>query len=112
MLYLLIGYLFLFIYRPFEIWPALGEMRLELLYMLVTLAVWAWNREKYWPANPMHAAVLAFAGAVLVCWAASPWSSEGSDTVEKYFKCLVFYVLVVTVVRDEQGLKRLVQALC
>ena len=37
MLWILIGYMFLFIHRPFEIWPALGTLHIERLYMLGTL---------------------------------------------------------------------------
>src|SRR5436190_843651 len=31
-LWILIGYMFLFIHRPFEVWPSLGEMHLERVY--------------------------------------------------------------------------------
>ena len=58
--WLLIGYMFLFIHRPFEVWPALGEIRLELLYMLVTGIVWLAYPGKRWLANPFHAGVVAF----------------------------------------------------
>ena len=108
--WLLIGYMFLFIHRPFEVWPALGEVRLELLYMLVTGIVWLAYPGKRWLSNPFHAGVVAFAAAVGLCWLASPWSGEGYDTVEKYFKMLVFYGMLVTVVHDAAGLKKIVFA--
>ena len=41
--WMLIGYMFLFIHRPFEVWPWLGELHVERLYMLLTLAVWLWS---------------------------------------------------------------------
>ena len=59
MLYLLIGYMYLFIHRPFEIWPALGELRVELGYMVGTIAFWAVFAEKRWPANVLNLAVVA-----------------------------------------------------
>jgi hypothetical protein len=111
MIYLLIGYLFLYIHRPFEVWPALGDLRVELVYTLVMGVAWLCSGRKRWVPNPMHAAVLAFAVAVGVCWAVSPWASESSDAVEKYFKMLVGYVLLVSVVRDEEDLRLVVRAL-
>jgi O-Antigen ligase len=110
MVWLLIGYMFLFIHRPFEVWPLLGDIRLELCYMLVTGAVWILYPDKRWPVNPLHAAILAFAGAILVCWSVSPWSDQTLETVDRYFKLLVFYLLLVTVVHDEKSLRRIILA--
>ena len=96
MVYLLIGYMWLFIHRPFEVWPVLGEMRLELVYILITLVVWAFYRDKGWLPNPLHAAFFAFASAVLICWLANPWRSEYSNLiVENYFKQLLFYIFCI-----------------
>ena len=36
--WLLIGYMFLFIHRPFELWPALGELHVERVYILGVMA--------------------------------------------------------------------------
>ena len=58
--WLLIGYMFLFIHRPFEVWPALGDLRVERVYMCATLAVWVLYPGKRWLSNPMHAAYAAF----------------------------------------------------
>jgi O-antigen ligase len=108
--WLLIGYMFLFIHRPFEIWPFLADLRIELVYMLGTGMVWLLAPGKRWLSNPLHTAVLVFAVAVLVCWLASPWATEGFETVDRYAKLLVFYVMLVTVVHDEKGLRRLLLA--
>ena len=70
--WLLIGYMFLFIDRPFEVWPWLGDLHVERVYMLFTLAAWAVYPNKRWLPNPQHVAYAAFATAVLVCWGASP----------------------------------------
>jgi O-antigen ligase len=108
--WLLIGYMFLFIHRPFEVWPALGEIRLELLYMLVTGIVWLVHPGKRWPGNPLHFAIAAFAAAMVICCLASPWNGESFETVERYLKLLVFYLMLVTVVHDEASLRRLALA--
>jgi O-antigen ligase len=108
--WLLIGYMFLFIHRPFEVWPALGDLHVERVYMAVTLAAWAVYPGKRWLPNPQHAAYAAFAAVVLACWCLSPWMDRSQPAVEDYFKVVVFYVLLVTTVHDEQALKRVVAA--
>lgn len=111
MFFLLIGYMWLFIHRPFEVWPVLGEMRLELAYVIVVMIVWAFYPKKHWLPNPLHAAFLAFAVAVVVCWLASSFRSEHGDLlVENYFKQVLFYILLATVIRDEKSLKLFVNA--
>lgn len=105
MVWLLIGYMFLFIDRPFEVWPWLGDLHFERFYMLFTVAVWAVYPGKRWIPNAQHAAYAAFALAVLMCWAMSPWADKGQPVVEDWFKIVVFYVLLVTTVHDEKGLK-------
>jgi hypothetical protein len=105
MIWLLIGYLFLIIYRPFEIWPALGEFRIELLYMLGTGAIWLVSPKKL-SFNPIHLGVAAFALGSLLCALASPWSDRCIEFLDPYFKFLVFYLMLVTVVSDETSLKR------
>jgi O-antigen ligase len=110
MIVLLIGYMFLFIHRPFEIWEPLADVRFELVYMLVTGLVWSFFARKQIVGHRIHVAFLFFNAAVLCCWIASPWMGETSVTVENYFKLVVFYVLLVTVVRSEQDLKWIVAA--
>lgn len=105
MRWLLIGYMFLFIDRPFEVWPWLGDLHIERVYMLVTLGVWALHPGKRWLSNPQHAAYAAFALAVVVAWFMSPWAEQGQRIVEDWFKIIVFYFLLVTTIHDEEGLR-------
>jgi O-antigen ligase len=107
MQWLLIGYMFLFIDRPFEVWPWLGDLHVERIYMLFTLAAWAVYPNKRWLPNLQHAAYAAFALAVMICWIASPWAAQGQNVVEDWFKIVVFYFLLVTTIRDEKGLKQI-----
>jgi hypothetical protein len=107
MLWLLIGYMFLFIHRPFEVWPSLGVFHLERIYMLGTLlAVACWSGKRWLP-NRMHWAFGALALAVFLCWLVSPWPKAGEGVAEDYFKIFVFYGLLVVVVHDERNLQRL-----
>lgn len=105
--WLLIGYMFLFIDRPFEVWPWLGDLHVERVYMLLTLAAWALYPNKRFVPSGLHAAFAAFVAAVLVCWGASPWSATTQDRVEDWLKIVVFYCLLVTTVFDERGLQRM-----
>jgi len=107
-LWLLGGYLWLFIHRPFEVWPMLGTLRVERVYMLVTIAFWLVAADKSWIKNPLNAAFGLFGLALTAAWAASPWRELGTKTVEDWFKVAVFYVLVMSTIRNERDLKRLV----
>src|SRR5438874_76360 len=82
MLWLLIGYMYLFIHRPFEIWPSVGVFRIELVYMLITGSIWLVNSGKRWLPNRLHWANFIFAGVVVLTWLASSWSDAGQLTVE------------------------------
>jgi hypothetical protein len=105
MRWLLIGYMFLFIDRPFEVWKWLGDLHIERVYMLFTLGVWVIYPNKRWLPNGQHGAYCAFAFAVVACWGMSPWSEQGQPVVEDWFKIVVFYFLLVTTIHDEEGLQ-------
>jgi O-antigen ligase len=107
MQWLLIGYMFLFIHRPFEFWPMLGDLHVERIYILGVIAYWCIYSNKRWLPNAQHLAYAAFAVAVLFCWAMSPWMEDGQTVVENWFKILVFYFLLVSVAHDERMLKQL-----
>jgi hypothetical protein len=108
MIYLLIGYIWLFVHRPFEVWPVLADYRLERIYMIAAILCWALFGKKKWIPNPLHWAFFAFSGAVFLCWVASPWSGEERSqlVVENCFKQLVFYILLVTIITTEADLKK------
>jgi O-antigen ligase len=107
MAWLLIGYMFLFIHRPFEFWPFLGDLHVERVYFLGVFLYWLVYPGKRWLTNNQHWAYVLFAGAVLVCWAMSPWMDHGQIVVENWFKIVLFYFLFVSVVHDEKTLKHL-----
>ncbi len=108
MIWLLGGYMWLFVHRPFEYYPALGDLQIERVYMILMLVVWAVTPGKQFVFNRLHLALAVFTLAMLVCWFASPYRDLTWDTLENYLKVLVFYLLVVTTVKDERGLRRLV----
>jgi O-antigen ligase len=111
MVWLLIGYLFLYIYRPFEIWPILGEFRLELMYMIGVGIYWLAVAEKRVGFNSLTMAVALMALALLTCAFLSPWSDDSLTAIEPWLKFLVFFLMLITAVNDERSLQRLVIAL-
>lgn len=109
MIWLLGGYMWLFIHRPFEVWPVLGTLQIERIYMIAMLIVWLFSPKRF-VANRNHWVTVFFSIFLLMSWVLSPYMDQliCAGTVEDYFKVLVFYVLVVTTVRDEHSLKLLI----
>jgi len=109
MIWLLGGYMWLFVHRPFEIWPTLADLQVERAYMLLMIAYWAVQPNKGWLPNRIHAGLVVFTLVITAAWVASPYMGLPycATIMEDYYKVLVFYVLVVTSVRDEDGLRKL-----
>lgn len=110
MIYLLVGYMWLFIHRPFEVWPWLAEYRIERVYMVVTLAYWALFATKTWTPNRVNWGIGLLLLSMLLSTAFSPYTDFSNKALEDWLKVLVFYGLVMTSVRDERDLKILVVA--
>jgi hypothetical protein len=107
MLYILAGYMLLFIHRPFEIWPALGEMHVERVYILAAAAMWLIAPGKRLTPTRLDLGILAFCFAVLFAWVASPWGDAGQPAVEDWFKIVFFYGLVTTAINRPEDLRKL-----
>jgi O-antigen ligase len=109
MIWLLGGYMWLFVHRPFEVWPALGSLQIERVYVLVMLLAWVIAPNKGFLPNRIHIALALFTAVLLSAWVLSPYANQMGclDAVENYVKVIVFYLLVVTTVRDERGLRML-----
>jgi len=99
------GYLWLYIHRPFEFWPALGNLQFERLYMIGTLLCWLFYPGKRVVSNRLHLAFALFSLALVLCWLVSPYGDDGTKTVEDFFKVAVFYFLLITTVHDERTLR-------
>ena len=110
MIWLLVGYMWLFVHRPFEFWPWLGALHVERVYMLFTIAYWAFCAEKTWTRNRVTWGIGGLAAAVVLATLYSPYTDLGNPAVEGWFKVLVFYFLVLSSVGDERGLRTLIVA--
>lgn len=106
--WLLGGYMWLYLHRPFEYWTFLGTMQVERLYMLIVMAVWLIHPGKKWIQNRLHGTYLLFGFVLLTCWLSSPYPQYlGEKIVENFAKVGVFYVLLVSSIRDEKGLRQM-----
>jgi O-antigen ligase len=108
-LWLLGGYIWLFLHRPFEVWESLGALHVERLYMAVILLACAVYGGRGWVRNRLTLAFGVFIMALIVCWILSPYEGLGQPVVEDYLKCAVVFVLVLLLVGDERQLRFIVK---
>ena len=108
MIYLLIGYMWLFIHRPFEVWPGLLAIRIERTYMIFVIICWLASGPKLPKWNRLHAYFSFFVLVVIASWLVSPYRAICQGGVQNYLKLVVFYVLLVTSVRDKRHLRMIV----
>jgi O-antigen ligase len=101
MIWLLIGYMWLFVHRPFEVWPWLATLHIERVYMIFTLVYWLMTSARLPPPNRLHFRFALFILAMVVSWTLSPYQAFGEVALESYLKYAVFYFLVVASVRNE-----------
>src|ERR1041384_2660016 len=111
MLYLMLGYVYLCIHRPFEIWPALGDLRLELIYFSGMTVAWLAAGKRI-RGYALLAAIAGMGGAFALSWAMSRWANtdQAELIVKNYALVLVFALMIATTVRDVRGLNALVLA--
>ena len=96
MIWLLVGYMILFIHRPFEIWPELAAIRLERMYMIVVLVCALFSGRFKLASHPINTSLFVLLFAVLTSWILSPWFAH--ETAQKvvldWLKVVLFFVLV------------------
>ncbi|MCL2303844.1 MAG: O-antigen ligase family protein [Planctomycetaceae bacterium] len=111
MIWILVGYMWLVLHRPFEIWPIFESVRLLRFYMIFTLIAWFLISAKTWTSNRNNAALFFVAFSVFVSTLLSPYAGLGDNqTTESWFKVFVFFLLIMTSVKTEKDLKILVTA--
>jgi hypothetical protein len=101
--------MWLYIHRPFEIWPILADLRVERVYMVFTIACWMFT-SKSWTSNRVNAGVLALAVSIFLSTAFSNYTGFATVAIQDWFKILIFYVMLVSSVRDERQLKQIIVA--
>jgi hypothetical protein len=107
--WLLVGYMWLFVHRPFEVWTWLGAFRLERVYMLCLIAVWlAGGAEKRQLGNIFTPAVFFFTFALTVSAMFGTYAVFFFFFYQDWLKYIVFYVILMTSVKTEKDLKIIV----
>ncbi|MEW4568944.1 O-antigen ligase family protein [Tautonia sp. JC769] len=101
--------MWLFIHRPFEVWPVLATIRLERLYMISTILAWLGSGRFRWKSSGLVYAYISFAFGVIVCWIFSSWFSSVSSQilVEDYMKIIIFFIILVTAIQSERELRHI-----
>jgi O-antigen ligase len=105
MLYLLLGYMFLFVFRPFEYWDILGDLHIERIYALFMLGVLLLWRGKKWISHPSNYAVVFF---ILIMALSSAFAVDkplAFETTIDYAKIVVFFAVMICVIQSEDDLK-------
>ena len=111
MVWIVVGYMWLFLHRPFEVWPRIGAFRIELVYMLLTMTAWFISGKQQFTANRINSAIVMMAIAVFLSTALSDYTNPlDSMAMQNWFKLLAFYLLVMTVVKTERELAIIVTA--
>ena len=110
MLYVLIGYMFLFIHRPFEVWPTLGDYHVERVYMLFAMAAWRVRRASGSNQPGSHLGILAFCAAVLFAFARQSLRRGGAAGRRGLFEDRGLLRLVTTAISKPADLRKLVLA--
>ena len=110
MIYLLIGYVYLCIHRPFEIWPALGDLRVELIYFTGMSVCLAGRQASVSAGTRSCSPILGMGAAFFLSWVMSPWAERAEQVVKNYTLVVVFALMIATSVRDDAGLNALVLA--
>jgi hypothetical protein len=109
MIWLIGGYMWLYVHRPFEIWPGvLGPLQVERVYMILMLLYWGVVAPKKWLPNGLHVALIALFCVLAASYLFSSYQAQLPEGLEMYAKVMVFYFLLVTTVREEKDLERLV----
>ena len=111
MLWWTIGYLFLFIFRPYEtLIPLLGVIHFERIYMICLLvALFRWPEKRYIP-HRINYALLAFFGVLCFSYFIAYIPAKAEDIIWEYFKLLVLYFVIIMSVRNEKEFWRLLLA--
>jgi O-antigen ligase len=109
-LYIILGYVYLFIHRPFEIWPAVGDMRVELIYFMLLSAGWLILGPKRVRLDSLMLAIVGMTLAVGVAWVLSPWGDRGETPVRNYLLVVGFALILGTSLRNERDLYVVVAA--
>lgn len=102
---MLVGYLFLLIFRPYEYWAILGEFRVERVYMIFFMILIFLSREKKYISSPINGVVIVFFLVLIISGVFSISWDVSVFCIEEYFKFLVFYFVAIMSIKDEEDFR-------
>ena len=105
--WLLIGYMWLFVHRPFEVWTRLGALHIERVYMVCLVIVWLASSKEKRPlgGNIFTPAVFFFTFALIAAATLGSYANFFDGGFQDWLKYIVFYVILMTSVKTEKDLK-------
>lgn len=110
MLWGTLGYLFLFIFRPFEYWIWLEKYHVERVYIIcLIIAIILWFlRGKHYVHHPITNAFLTF--FLVICFSVIiAYRPEAAiREAEEYFKLIVLFFVIILTVKDENDFRFLI----
>ncbi|MCL2118758.1 MAG: O-antigen ligase family protein [Planctomycetaceae bacterium] len=105
MILLLLGYMWLYIHRPFEIWHRLGDVAFERMYILTCAILWFFLHKKSCIRNINVLGVFVVTAAILISDFMTNTTGKMNPVVEEWLKIMFFTILLMTCVRDETELR-------
>jgi O-antigen ligase len=97
--------MWLFIYRPFEVWPWLGALRIERIYICSIMIFWFFFHNKNFTQNRVVFSLFAIAFAILASDYMTLFQFLNNRLIEEWFKVFVFFILMLGSIRGEKELK-------
>ena len=101
----IIGYMFMAIFRPFEVWPELGAIRLELLYALVLIGSFCLVSKNNGIHSKLNGTLIIFflLSFLSQFYSPYPWISKGH--FGEYWKVFLIYVVFLYGIRTRAELE-------
>ena len=109
-LWLSVGYLFLFIFRPFEYWVWLGDYRIERIYMIAfVMVLFIWQGRQYYH-HEINSAFLVFLCVLGISSLASNYLGTAKMQLWEQVKLATVFFALLLSVRDYRELRVIVVA--
>jgi len=102
---MLVGYLFLLIFRPYEYWTILGEIRIERIYMIFFMMFVFFSRERKYISSPINGSIVIFFIFLVISGVFAISFDASLFRIEEYFKFLVFYFVTIMSIKDEEDFR-------
>ncbi len=110
MFWICIGYLFLFLIRPFSNWHWLARLHFERLYALGMIAAVLVCKGKRWLPSTQNKAIIAYLGAIVISALFAYRPATAWNGVYRYFTLVVFYLVILVTTPTERHLRAFVIA--